>query len=200
MLDSRIPRLNVLMTLALKARVIPYANLAVLPGAAKFSFRGCSSAVAIASNAFGLKLPQAACRFTTKGARSALWLGPDEWLLQAVGEASAELFARIDGALAGHPCALVDISHRSVGFSLSGAKTEYVLNHGCPLDLSKVRFPIGMCTRTVSARRPSCLRGWRPPCFTSTSGVPLLPMCGNCWTKPVVSLRHSAGSIGSSSA
>ncbi|MGY3034007.1 sarcosine oxidase subunit gamma [Bradyrhizobium sp. USDA 4354] len=157
MLDSRMPQSNVLTPLALKTRVIPDAMLAVLPDVAKFSFRGRSSAVAAACDAFGVELPQVACRFTTKGARSALWLGPDEWLLQAVSDAPAELFAHIESALAGCPYSLVDISHRSVAFSISGSKTEYVLNHGCPLDLSIVQFPVGMCTRTVIGKAPVVL-------------------------------------------
>ena len=66
----------------------------------------------------------------------------------------------ISFAVLGHSHALVDISHRSEAFSISGAKSEYVLNHGCPLDLSPARFPVGMCTRTLIGKATVLL--WRP--------------------------------------
>jgi sarcosine oxidase subunit gamma len=158
MLDSRTQQSNALSTHASKVRVVPDAMLTVLSDAAKVSFRGSSAAaVAAASDAFGIELPPTSCRFIARGLRSALWLGPDEWLLQAVGEAPEELFAHLEGSLAGHPHALVDVSHRSVAFSVSGPKSEYLLNHGCPLDLSSARFPVGMCTRTLIGKAPVVL-------------------------------------------
>ena len=54
--------------------------------------------------------------------------------------------------MTGHPHAIVDVSHRSDAFALSGSSCEYLLNHGCPLDLSIDAFPVGMCTRTVFAK------------------------------------------------
>jgi sarcosine oxidase subunit gamma len=86
-----------------------------------------------------------------------LWLGPDEWLLQAVGESASELFAGLAGGLVGHSSSLVDVSQRSDAFALSGEKSEYVLNHGCPLDLSPTAFPVGMCTRTIIGKAPVVL-------------------------------------------
>jgi sarcosine oxidase subunit gamma len=157
MLDPVVAPSNSLSGLALGARRMSEAMLAVLPDAAKMSFRGRASAVAAAGTAFGIALPQSACRFATRGNRSALWLGPDEWLLQAVGESASELFAGLAGGLVGHSSSLVDVSQRSDAFALSGEKSEYVLNHGCPLDLSPTAFPVGMCTRTIIGKAPVVL-------------------------------------------
>jgi len=160
MLDPHIPPSSSLAGLAREARAVADATLAVLPAAAKMSLRARASAIAAAEDAFGVALPPTACRFLSKGMRSAFWLGPDEWLLQAVGEFPAELFTALESVLVGHSHALVDISHRSEAFSISGAKSEYVLNHGCPLDLSPARFPVGMCTRTLIGKATVLL--WRP--------------------------------------
>ncbi len=102
-----------------------------------------------AGAAFGVDLPQEACRFITRNNRTAYWLGPDEWLLCATAEAAAGLFSTLQDALGTHACSLVDVSHRSDAFAISGSHSAYILNHGCPLDLSLVAFPVGMCTRTL---------------------------------------------------
>ena len=149
MLDVSIRGSNSLAKLGARPATIPDARLDVLPDAAKLVFRGRPSSLVIAGDAFGIPLPQTACRFSTEGNRAAYWLGPDEWMLQAMGEQPAALFAQMQEALAGQSSALVDVSHRSDAFVVKGPMSAYVLNHGCPLDLSERAFPVGMCTRTV---------------------------------------------------
>ncbi len=117
----------------------------------RFSFRGGSEAVAEMSAAFGVALPQEPCRAIEAGARAALWLGPDEWLLLA---ADGEAPARGDT-----PHSLVDISHRQIGLNLSGPRAVDLLAAGCPLDLDLATFPVGMCTRTLLAKAELTL--WR---------------------------------------
>jgi sarcosine oxidase, subunit gamma len=141
---------NPLDTLAAAARSVPAAALELVQARARFSFRARDAgAISAAGDAFGAPLPQAACRFTTATDRRALWLGPDEWLLVAPLASGPELQAALDRALAGTPHALVDVSHRSVSFTISGPKAAEVLNSGCPLDLSLYAFPVATCTRTV---------------------------------------------------
>jgi sarcosine oxidase subunit gamma len=151
--------------LAAAKRVIPAATLAVLPDAAKLVFRGRPTAIDATGRAFGVALRQEACRSLTNGGRTAYRLGPDEWLLQAVGEDPAALFASLDAALADHACSLVDVSHRSDAFALSGPEADYVLNHGCPLDLSLQTFPVGMCTRTIFGKATIMLSRPAPETF-----------------------------------
>jgi len=133
------------------------ASLSVLPDAAKFAFRGRPSSWPVAAEAFGVELPQAVNRFSVKGARKAYCVGPDEWLLEAVGEDPGEIFRKLSESLASHSCSLVDVSHRSDAFEIGGTRSEYVLNHGCPLDLSEQQFPVGMCTRTLIGKSPVIL-------------------------------------------
>lgn len=43
----------------------------------------------------------------------------------------------------------IDISHRQIGYGVSGADAETCLASGCPLDLALTAFPIGGGTRTL---------------------------------------------------
>lgn len=67
-------------------------------------------------------------------------LGPDEWF--AVLPADAVLATGEGLALS-----VVDVSSRSLGFTLSGPGAAAALMRGCPLDLA--RFTPGRATRTV---------------------------------------------------
>ena len=146
-------------------RAISDATLSVLPNAAKLVFRGRPSSIEAAGKAFGIALPREACRFAAMGNRTAYWLGPDEWLLQAAGDEPAALFASLHTTLADHSCSLVDASHRSEAFALSGPEAGYVLNHGCPLDLSHRTFLVGMCTRTIFGKATIMLSRPAPEVF-----------------------------------
>jgi sarcosine oxidase, subunit gamma len=164
MLDLSKPE-SALDRLAGPARNIPGAMLAGLPPAAKLVFRGRPSAIEAAGRAFGTSLPQIACRFAAIGARTAYWLGPDEWLLHEMGADPQILFACMSAALEGHSHSLTDVSHRSEAFAISGANAAYILNHGCPLDLSLEAFPIGMCTRTILNKATIMLSRAEPEVF-----------------------------------
>ena len=127
--------------------------------ASRFAFRGGPDAVAACGTAFGCTLTEDVCRAVEQGEKAALWLGPDEWLLLSPEAGTAALFQTIETALGTLPHALVDISHRQVGFEIAGAAATLVLNTGCPLDLSLDAFPVGMSTRTVLAKSDVVL--WR---------------------------------------
>jgi sarcosine oxidase subunit gamma len=80
----------------------------------------------------------------SKGGRSALWLGPDEWL---VIDQTGDPLADCAGVRDLHSA--VGVSHRNVGISVSGAGAEATLNAGCPQDLSLAAFPVGACSRSI---------------------------------------------------
>ena len=123
----------------------PSVKLVVLPPAHRISLRAPAASVAALSEALGLALPQKPKTSASKDSRTALWLGPDEWLV-------------IDGG-AGDPleaCAsvkalhsAVGISHRNVAVSVTGPGAANTINAGCPQDLSLAAFPVGACSRTV---------------------------------------------------
>ncbi|WP_454629992.1 sarcosine oxidase subunit gamma [Bradyrhizobium cenepequi] len=157
MAEATIVRVNSLAAVSRDSVSSPQISLAVLPDAAKLVFRGRPSSIGAAGEAFGVELPQTVNRFSQAGGRKAYWLGPDEWLLEAIGEDPSELFSMIAEKLASHSCSLVDVSHRSDSMEIRGPMSEYVLNHGCPLELSERAFSIGMCTRTILGKSPIVL-------------------------------------------
>ncbi|RWB50320.1 MAG: sarcosine oxidase subunit gamma, partial [Mesorhizobium sp.] len=56
-------------------------TLAVLPPAERISLRAPDASVAALSKALGVTLPQKPKTSAAKAGRTALWLGPDEWLV-----------------------------------------------------------------------------------------------------------------------
>lgn len=128
--------------------------------ASRLIFRGNAAARSGAGQAFGLTLPETACRGATDGNRAALWLGPDEQLLLAPDGETAAIEAAIAGALGEQPYSLVDVSHRQVGFAVHGPHAEWLLESQCPLPINLRDFPVGMCTRTVFGKAEIVL--WRP--------------------------------------
>ncbi len=131
--------------------------LADLPACTRLILRGRAAAIAAATVPLGFALPQRPCRAATLGARSALWLGPDEWLILAL--AGDPVGAAMEQALRGFPHAVVDVSHRQCAIEVSGPGAADLLNAGCPLDLDDAAFPVGMCTRSVLGRSEIVL--WR---------------------------------------
>ena len=138
---------------------LPPDWLRVLPPLTRFSFCGDASAQRAAAAALGLPVSAVACRAHSQGGRTALWLGPDEWLLLAPAGDKPQVIAAIATALAALPHSLVDISQRQVAYELRGPQAAWLLNAQCPLDLSPQAFPVGMCTRTLFAKTEIVL--WR---------------------------------------
>ncbi|MCO5070686.1 MAG: sarcosine oxidase subunit gamma [Rhizobiaceae bacterium] len=151
------------------------ARVEVLPTAERISLRAPAGSTAALSKALGLKLPVAPKASSSKGARMALWLGPDEWLV--IDEAGADLLSACAGVKQLHSA--VGVSHRHMAFGVSGPACEATLSAGCPQDLSLSVFPVGACTRTVLGKievvlmrtakdsfRVECWRSYSDYCFT----------------------------------
>ena len=123
-------------------------SLQPAPDLARLALRGDPAALGAA---FGLALPTQPCRAAEAGGRTALWLGPDEWLLLAP-PGTLDVAPVAGGAV-------VDVSHRQIGLQLEGPGAADALSAGCPLDLHPSAFPPGMCTRTVFGKAEIVL--WR---------------------------------------
>jgi len=134
-------------------------TMAPLAPATRLIFRGKPPAIAAAGMAFGAPLSLTACRAVTFEDRAALWLGPDEYLLIGPEGTAESLEQRFADALGQLPYALVDVSQRQTGLTITGSKAAIALNAGCPLDLDIADFPVGMCTRTVFCKAEIVL--WR---------------------------------------
>lgn len=131
----------------------------LLPPATRFILQCARDARDRAGAAFGVAMPEAACRAESAAGRAALWLGPDERLLLAPEGSEEAVAAALGQALAGLPHSLVEVSHRQAALAVTGVAARDLLASGCPLDLDAEAFPVGMCTRTVFARAEVVL--WR---------------------------------------
>lgn len=134
-------------------------RLETLAGFTRLNFRGGAAAAQAMGTAFGLALPQDACRAAIGPDRAALWLGPDEWLLLALPDLGDSLAEAAGAALGTLPHSLVEITNRQVALSLSGRQATTVLAGGNPLDFDLSAFPVGMCTRTIMGKAEIVL--WR---------------------------------------
>jgi sarcosine oxidase subunit gamma len=134
------------------------ATTALCAPATRFILRGGRQAAAAVGPTLGAAPPSEPLRSQTAGLRSALWLGPDEWLLIAEDSPPA-LGADLEAALASVPHALIDVSHRQGAIEISGQGAARLLNAGVPLDLDLQAFPIGMVARTLLTKAEIVL--WR---------------------------------------
>ncbi len=140
------PHYQLQSTLAAHAFEGP-VSLEFLPDIARFNLRLSETDAASASTAFGITLPTTIGETIRKEKRSALCLGPDEWVLytdeedgDALESASGQLYESV-------PHSFVSISNREVAFSIKGAQAITLLSVGCPTDLRDM--PVGSGRRTV---------------------------------------------------
>jgi len=97
----------------------------------------------------GLKLPLNIGQSTSVKNKLGFCLGPDEWLVVASVSERDELTDKLKAVSSELTCSITNISHRNVGFDISGKKAAALVNVGCPQDLSLETFPVGKVTRTV---------------------------------------------------
>jgi sarcosine oxidase subunit gamma len=127
----------------------PRFTLAEAPPAARFILRGAEAVRVACGMVFGAEPPSRLGSAGKSEGRSALWLGPDEWLLIADNADAAGIGGVLESVLEGTAHSLVDVSHRQIGLIASGPAAARVLNAGCPLDLDPHAFPVGLATRTL---------------------------------------------------
>jgi sarcosine oxidase subunit alpha len=118
---------------ALAAASGPAVQLRELPFLPQFNLRGNADAE------LGFPLPGEPNTVTASGDRTALWLGPDEWLLVGPGPEPQAGTA-------------VDVSANRTTIELRGPNARDVLMKGCSLDLHPRAFGPGRCAQTALAR------------------------------------------------
>lgn len=136
-------------------------RIATLPPAERISLRAPAASLSALSKALGVSLPARPKNSATAKGRTALWLGPDEWLV--IDEADRDPLADCAGVKVLHSA--VGISHRNVAFSVTGARAETLLSSGCPQDLSLAVFPVGACSRTILGKVEIVLLRTAPDAF-----------------------------------
>jgi sarcosine oxidase subunit gamma len=127
---------------------IPNVAIELAPSSAKLVLRGRAAALEAMTGALGLHIDGVSSQYVEQGEHRALWLGPDEWLLKSPTPADY-LAEMLEEASAGLPHAIVDVSATYETLGIKGKGSEFLINHGCPLDLSLDAFKIGKCTRTL---------------------------------------------------
>ncbi len=107
-----------------------------------------TSALAAAVTALALELPTVPNKSSTANGRSALWLGPDQWLIMAPGEDATALEQMLGSAAT----SAVDVSDMRAVFELAGPRAGDVLRKGCAIDVHPRVFRPGDCALTALAR------------------------------------------------
>ena len=96
----------------------------------------------------GVALPTASGELAVAGERVAIWMGPDEWLIQSTQDMAADLERGFREALGSQHYAVVDVSSGYTVIDIEGANVRAVLASGCPLDLHPRAFVEGQCAQT----------------------------------------------------
>jgi sarcosine oxidase, subunit gamma len=104
----------------------------------------------------GIPLPLAANRVAATGTLRALWLGPDEWLIVAEGDAP-DLLPRLERAVAGRRAAVNDLTSSRAIIDIAGRGARDLIAAGCGIDLHPRVFGPGQCAQTLLARVPVIL-------------------------------------------
>ncbi len=100
----------------------------------------------------GLDLPLIPNTSASGDGVTALWLGPDEWLLSLDSDQAEEAAAKLRDALATVHAAITDVSHARTVLGLAGPDAREVLAKGCGLDLHPRAFAVGACAQSTLAK------------------------------------------------
>ncbi|NEW69196.1 sarcosine oxidase subunit gamma [Streptomyces rhizosphaericus] len=113
-----------------------------------------SEAAGRVEKTLGAPLPRECGHTAASGPHTAVWLGPDEWLV--LSEAPIDT-AELRQALAGDPGSVVDVSANRTTVELSGPAARQVLEKGCRLDLHPRAFGPGRAVSTMVGPVPVLL-------------------------------------------
>ncbi|MGW2832537.1 sarcosine oxidase subunit gamma [Streptomyces sp. NPDC001286] len=100
----------------------------------------------------GLQLPLEPDTVVRAGELTALWLGPDEWLLVGPPGTQHDLEGRIREAAGEEPVSVTDVSAQRTTLLVAGPRARHLLAHGCALDLHPRVFGPGRCAQTALGR------------------------------------------------
>lgn len=107
---------------------------------------------AAVADTVGIAPPSEALTVANSGARSILWMGPDEWLVVAPPDERETLPDRLAAALKGQRAAVVEVGESMTVIELSGPRAGDVIAKGCTIDLHPSVFQPGRVVRTLLAK------------------------------------------------
>jgi sarcosine oxidase subunit gamma len=126
---------------AMTAPVAAGVTIAELPPTTRIALRLADPGSA------GLGLPTRIGARIAEGTRTALCLGPDEWLLEAPESDGETLSATLADLATRQPLSAVEVSDREITLALEGPAVLDLLATNCPRDLA--RMSVGSGARTV---------------------------------------------------
>ncbi|QNP68098.1 sarcosine oxidase subunit gamma [Streptomyces roseirectus] len=115
-----------------------------------------SEAAARIEKALGAALPRECGATSAAGPHTAVWQGPDEWLILSRAEPAA-LTGELKEALGTSSGSVVDLSANRTTLQLTGPSARDVLEKGCPLDLHPRAFGPGRALSTTVGPVPVLL-------------------------------------------
>ncbi|MDH3661506.1 MAG: sarcosine oxidase subunit gamma, partial [Alphaproteobacteria bacterium] len=99
-----------------------------------------------------LLLPSEPCQSATQAEITALWVGPDQWLITCPNDRLGETVAKLDEATRAVHAAVADVSAGRTVFRLAGPSALDVVAKGCPLDLHPRVARPGLVAGSVFAK------------------------------------------------
>lgn len=97
-------------------------------------------------------LPTEPCTSIQQQDKSALWLGPDQWLITCPRDQTIDVIGKLDKALGSVHSATTDVSVGRIVIRLTGPNVRDVLAKGCPLDLHEREVKLGYVAGSVLAK------------------------------------------------
>jgi sarcosine oxidase subunit gamma len=104
---------------------------------------------AAAAKVVGTVLPTVPSTCAEGTDATAIWFGPEEWLVMSSSRTGADLEAALRDVIAEHRGAAVDVSAQRTAVRLRGAHARDVLAKGCSLDLHPSVFGPGAAAQTM---------------------------------------------------
>lgn len=102
--------------------------------------------------ALGVAPPRQPNTTASSGATTALWLGPDEWLIVAPDGKADDMVEALRAALEALHAAVTDVSEARAVIGLAGVNARDVMMKGCSLDLHPREFGPGRCAQSSLAK------------------------------------------------
>jgi sarcosine oxidase subunit gamma len=104
-----------------------------------------------ASNILGVDLPTTPSTCIEGDAATAIWLGPDEFLITTRSQAPEEVEVQLRNAVTPHGGAAIDVSAQRTTLRLRGTHARDVLAKGCSIDLHPKVLGPGAAVQTMLA-------------------------------------------------
>lgn len=123
-------------------------NVMQQPPCGLLNLRGAGLVCRRYDQVLGFELPHVPNTTTGNEDITAMWLGPDEWLIKTEDGKDVSLADALREAVKGLHAAITTVSDSCRIFRVSGVDARAVLNQGTAVDLHPRSFRPGKCVRT----------------------------------------------------